>query len=354
SSDKKIAKVSSGKITGISEGKAVIKAEIKGYKKTWTRKVNVTVKDNSGVTTSTPDATNTPDIPVQPEATEIPGVTAAPGTTEIPGTTGAPGASATPGITAAPDTSPSPGTTPSPDASATPYPGGYPVIKPSSPTTSPVDETHKGYTLKWEEQFNGTSLNRDDWNVELHEPGWVNNELQEYVDSEKNIYVKDGNLVLKPVKTVGSDGKVSYTSGRINTQNKHNFKYGLFEARAKVPAGQGYLPAFWMMPANENLYGQWPRCGEIDIMEVLGNETSTSYGTIHYGNPHSESQGKYTLEKGNFSDEYHTFSVEWEPGKINWYVDGKLIHTENDWYSATEGQGEITYPAPFDQPFYII
>ncbi len=311
SSDKKIAKVSGGKITGISEGETVIKAKIKGYKKTWTRKVTVTVKGNGGVTTSTPDATNTPDIPIQP------------------------------------------GTSASPDASATPYPGGYPVIKPSS-TTSPVDETHKGYTLKWEEQFNGTSLNRDDWNVELHEPGWVNNELQEYVDSEKNIYVKDGNLVLKPVKTVGSDGKVSYTSGRINTQNKHNFKYGLFEARLKVPAGQGYLPAFWMMPANENLYGQWPRCGEIDIMEVLGNETKTSYGTIHYGNPHSESQGKHTLEKGNFSDEYHTFSVEWEPGKINWYVDGRLMHTENDWYSATEGQGEITYPAPFDQPFYII
>ncbi len=347
SSDKKIAKVSGGKITGISEGETVIKAKIKGYKKTWTRKVTVTVKGNGGVTTSTPDATNTPDIPVQPEATEIPVVTSAPGTTEIPGTTEAPGASATPGITAAP------GTSATPDASATPYPGGYPVIKPSA-TTSPVDETHKGYTLKWEEQFNGTSLNRDDWNVELHEPGWVNNELQEYVDSEKNIYVKDGNLVIKPVKTVGSDGKVSYTSGRINTQNKHNFKYGLFEARLKVPAGQGYLPAFWMMPANENLYGQWPRCGEIDIMEVLGNETSTSYGTIHYGNPHSESQGKHTLEKGNFSDEYHTFSVEWEPGKINWYVDGKLIHTENDWYSATEGQGEITYPAPFDQPFYII
>ncbi len=347
SSDKKIAKVSGGKITGISEGETVIKAKIKGYKKTWTRKVTVTVKGNGGVTTSTPDATNTPDIPVQPGTTEIPGVTSAPGTTEIPGATEVPGASATPGITAAP------GTSASPDASATPYPGGYPVIKPSS-TTSPVDETHKGYTLKWEEQFNGTSLNRDDWNVELHEPGWVNNELQEYVDSEKNIYVKDGNLVLKPVKTVGIDGKVSYTSGRINTQNKHNFKYGLFEARLKVPAGQGYLPAFWMMPANENLYGQWPRCGEIDIMEVLGNETKTSYGTIHYGNPHSESQGKHTLEKGNFSDEYHTFSVEWEPGKINWYVDGRLMHTENDWYSATEGQGEITYPAPFDQPFYII
>lgn len=217
-----------------------------------------------------------------------------------------------------------------------------------------TDLSYEGYNLKWEDQFEGNSLNRDDWNVELHDPGWVNNELQSYVDSPENIYIEDGSLVLKPVETVNEDGSVSYTSGRVNTQNKHDFKYGLFEARVKVPEGQGFLPAFWMMPTNENLYGQWPRCGEIDIMEVLGNDTDTSYGTIHYGNPHSESQGSYTLEEGTFSDEYHVFDVEWEPGKISWYVDGKLIHTEDNWYSATEGQGEVTYPAPFDQPFYII
>lgn len=214
--------------------------------------------------------------------------------------------------------------------------------------------SYEGYELKWEDQFEGETLNRDDWNVELHDPGWVNNELQSYVDSPENIYIEDGSLVLKPVEKVNEDGTVSYTSGRVNTQNKHDFKYGLFEARVKVPEGQGFLPAFWMMPTNENLYGQWPRCGEIDIMEVLGNDTDTSYGTIHYGNPHSESQGSYTLEEGTFSEEYHVFDVEWEPGKISWYVDGKLIHTESSWYSATEGQGEITYPAPFDQPFYII
>ena len=217
-----------------------------------------------------------------------------------------------------------------------------------------TDLSYEGYDLKWEDQFEGDYLNREDWNVELHDPGWVNNELQSYVDSPENIYIEDGSLVLKPVETVNEDGSVSYTSGRVNTQNKHDFKYGLFEARVKVPEGQGFLPAFWMMPTNENLYGQWPRCGEIDIMEVLGNDTDTSYGTIHYGNPHSESQGSYTLEEGTFSDEYHVFDVEWEPGKISWYVDGKLIHTEDNWYSATEGQGEVTYPAPFDQPFYII
>ena len=354
SSDKKIAKISGGKITGVSKGKATITAKIKGYKKTWTRKMEVTVKKDNSKETAAPDTTQTPGTASNPDESGAP-ETKVPEGTQAPGTTQVPGASQTPGATKAPDVSQTPGTTQAPGTGGGSY---YPVIKPqatssAAPSLTPED-IHKGYTLKWEENFNSTSLNRDDWNVELHEPGWVNNELQEYVDSEKNIYIKDGSLVLRPVKTVDDKGTVSYTSGRINTQNKHNFKYGLFEARVKVPAGQGFLPAFWMMPANENLYGQWPRCGEIDIMEVLGNDTKTSYGTIHYGNPHSESQGNYKLDKGDFSEEYHTFSAEWEPGRINWYVDGVLMHTENDWYSATEGQGEITYPAPFDQPFYII
>lgn len=217
-----------------------------------------------------------------------------------------------------------------------------------------ADLSYEGYDLKWEDEFAGDTLNKNDWNVELHDPGWVNNELQAYVDSPENIYIENGKLVIKPIKKVKEDGSVSYTSGRVNTRNKQNFKYGLFEARAKVPKGKGFLPAFWMKPADETLYGQWPRGGEIDIMEVLGHETKTTYGTIHYGNPHGQSQGKYTLENGTFSDEYHDFAVEWEPGRIIWYVDGKKIYTENNWYSASVGQGEFTYPAPFDQPFYVI
>ena len=240
-----------------------------------------------------------------------------------------------------------------PAAAAAPLPAGKEA--PAMETNQAAQTlSYEGYTLRWQDEFDGAALNRDDWNVELHEPGWVNNELQSYVDSPENIYLEDGKLVLKPVETKNADGTVSYTSGRVNTQNKHDFKYGIFEARAKVPAGQGFLPAFWMMPTNENLYGQWPRCGEIDIMEVLGNDTTRSYGTLHYGNPHNQSQAGCTLTEGSFSDEYHTFAVEWEPDRISWYVDGVMIHTENDWYSATEGQGEITYPAPFDQPFYII
>lgn len=206
------------------------------------------------------------------------------------------------------------------------------------------------YKLVWEDNFDGTQLNMDDWNYEYHEPGWVNNELQKYVDAPENIYVKDGELVIQALK--GADG--SYTSGRINTQNKHDYKYGKFEVRAKVPSGKGFLPAFWMMPTNENLYGQWPKCGEIDIMEVLGSETNKTYGTLHFGEPHTQSQGNYILPEGDFSSEYHIYACEWEPDEIRFYVDGQLFYSENDWFSKREGYGELTYPAPYDQPFYLI
>ena len=115
----------------------------------------------------------------------------------------------------------------------------------------------------------------------------------------------------------------------------------------KVPAGKGYLPAFWMMPADEEFYGQWPRCGEIDIMEIMGQETNKAYNTIHYGNPYKENQGTYVLEEGSFAEGYHTFSLEWLPGELVWYIDGTETFRTSDWYSAAEGKDTFPYPAPF-------
>ena len=208
--------------------------------------------------------------------------------------------------------------------------------------------------LVWKDDFDGKKLNSKNWNYEIHEPGWVNNELQSYGNSTKNTYVKDGFLVIQPIKKENADGTVNYTSGRVNTMDKHTFTYGRIEARLKVPKGQGYLPAFWMMPNDESFYGQWPKCGEIDIMEVLGHDTPTVYGTLHFGEPHSSAQGSYTLESGNFADEFHVFAVEWEPGEMRFYCDGVNYKTVNDWYTKRQGFGEVTFPAPFDQPFYII
>ena len=150
----------------------------------------------------------------------------------------------------------------------------------------------------------------------------------------------------------------NYTSGRINTQNKHDFTYGRFECRAKVPSGKGYLPAFWLMATDENNYGQWPQCGEMDIMEVMGQETNKSYHTIHYGydsgSGHRENQGTKTLKAGDFSSEYHTYTFDWEPGKLTWYVDGEEVYTTNDWFTGKDEESQLSYPAPFDQDFYVI
>jgi beta-glucanase (GH16 family) len=213
------------------------------------------------------------------------------------------------------------------------------------------------YSLLWCDDFTGKTLDTTKWNYELHDPGWVNNELQSYTNSSKNTYVKDGNLVIQPIKTVDeATGNVSYTSGRINTQNKVDFKYGKVEVRAKLPIGQGIWPAIWMMPTDDNLYDGWPKCGEIDIMELLGHNTSKVYQTLHYGKNSTDvqSQGTKTLTNGDFSSDYHVFSVEWDPDKISFFVDGELTKTIAKWYTGTEGVGIITYPAPFDQNFYVI
>ncbi len=210
----------------------------------------------------------------------------------------------------------------------------------------------EGYNLLWNDEFNGTEMNEDYWSYDPHEPGWTNNELQEYTTSTDNVFVRDGKLVLKAIKTE-KDGKEYYTSGKVKGQNKKDFMYGKVVARAKVPEGQGLWPAIWMMPTDEGLYGQWPKCGEIDIMEVLGNQTDLAYSTVHYGEPHAEQQGTYQLTEGTFASDFHEYSVEWEPGEMRWYIDNNLILTVNDWFTAVSGEDEKPYPAPFNQTFFV-
>ena len=154
--------------------------------------------------------------------------------------------------------------------------------KPGANTPSELD----GYQLLWHDEFDGKTLNEEIWTKELRNPGWTNSELQEYTDSEDNIYVADGNLVLKAVKTQTDAGKDYYTSGKVNSKNKADFMYGKVIVRAKVPEGQGLWPAAWMMPTRESYYGNWPKCGEIDVMEVLGDQTDsgprTRHGILHH------------------------------------------------------------------------
>ena len=212
----------------------------------------------------------------------------------------------------------------------------------------------EGYSLLWNDEFNGDKLDTTCWQYDPHEPGWTNEELQEYTTSEENVFTKDGVLHLKAIKTKDDNGNDYYTSGKIKGQNLKDFMYGKVVVRAKVPEGQGLWPAIWMMPTDEDHYGQWPKCGEIDIMETLGHETEKAYGTLHYGEPHGEQQGTYVLEGGEtFASDFHEFSVEWEPGEFRWYIDGNLYHTVNDWFTAVDGEDDKPYPAPFDQTFFV-
>ena len=214
---------------------------------------------------------------------------------------------------------------------------------------SPTSSSYTDDDLVWVENFDQKKLDTDSWMYEVHHPGWVNSELQAYVVSDENIYLKDGKLIIQPVKNGNA-----YTSGRINTMGKHEFTYGRFEARLKVPRGKGFLPAFWMMPADESFYGQWPKCGEIDIMEVLGDNVNKVYGSLHFGEPHTQKQGSAQVFDGNFADDFHIFAVEWEPDEMRFYVDDRCYYKTSEWFTKRSGFGEVSYPAPYDQPFYLI
>ncbi|MFN7117727.1 MAG: family 16 glycosylhydrolase, partial [Saprospiraceae bacterium] len=206
-------------------------------------------------------------------------------------------------------------------------------------------------TLVWADEFSGTTLDLNKWTPQIGDGcdiglcGWGNNELQYY--KSENATVSGGTLKItaKKERVRGS----SYTSARLRTINKGDWTYGRFEARMKLPYGQGIWPAFWMLPTDE-VYGSWPQSGEIDIMELVGREPNRAYGTIHYGPayPNNQSQGNnYTLNSGIFNDAFHTFAIEWEPGVIRWYVDDYL-------YSTKTSADVAPYNWPFNQRFHFL
>ena len=178
--------------------------------------------------------------------------------------------------------------------------------------------------LLWSEEFNYTGLpDANFWNMETGGGGWGNNELQYYTSTESNAKVEGGVLTITAREE--SVGGRDYTSARITTQNKFDFKYGRIEARIKLPYGQGIWPAFWMLGANFSSVG-WPSCGEIDIMEMVGGggRENTCHSTIHWDNngDHAAYGESYSLSSGTFADDFHIFSVEWDAQRIRGLVDG--------------------------------
>ena len=183
------------------------------------------------------------------------------------------------------------------------------------------------------------------YDIGTGENGWGNNELQYYTDRPENISVQNGILIIKAEKE-SFEGS-SYTSARIVTKAKFEQKYGRFEARIRLPYGQGLWPAFWLLGNNIDEVG-WPNCGEIDIMEYRGQNPSIVLGTLHgpgYSGGNSISKS-YDLVNDRFDTGFHVFGIEWGPEYINFYVDDVLYNQ----LTPSDVTGDWVY----DHPFYIL
>ena len=226
----------------------------------------------------------------------------------------------------------------------------------SSPQTQGPSNPSGAWVLSWSDEFNGANGSAPDaskWTFDLGGNGWGNNELETYTNRSQNAQVLNGNLVITAAKETyaGTDGiSRDYTSARLKTQGLFAQSGGRFEARIKIPAGQGLWPAFWLL-GNDVSSNGWPTCGEIDIMENVGFQPATVYGTIHgpgYSGGSGISSSK-ALTTGKFADDFHIYAVEWEGTQIRFYVDGSLYATRTPADLPNNGSVWV-----FDHPFFII
>jgi beta-glucanase (GH16 family) len=248
-----------------------------------------------------------------------------------------------------------------------------------------MNETAKpppaGWKLTWSDEFDGKDIDRTKWDFDTGNgfydydanwwvSGWGNDELQYYTREPDNAFVKDGALRIRALKE--SLHGCGYTSARLKTRKRDGStlfsqKYGRFELRAKLPTGKGVWPALWMLPRDDK-YGGWPCSGEIDVMEARGQEPNKVLGTLHFGarwpaNAHVSKE--YTLPRRGTIADFHVYALEWGPGEIRWSVDGHQYAAQSFWWSSGKTSGARgakptkeadlnPWPAPFDQPFFLV
>ncbi len=212
------------------------------------------------------------------------------------------------------------------------------------------------WTMVWSDEFNGPDGSPPDsskWVLETGGDGWGNQELEYYTRRPRNSYQEGGNLVIKALaeKYTGADEVThDYTSARLKTKGKFSQAYGRFEARIKIPRGQGLWPAFWMLGADIDKV-QWPKCGEIDIMENIGKEPYLVHGTIHGpGYSGDKAIGKLYALSGEvkYADDFHIYAVEWQPKTIRFYVDDHLYETR------TPADLPKSAKWVYDHPFFLL
>jgi len=225
----------------------------------------------------------------------------------------------------------------------------------ASAQTQPLP-TPVGWTVTWSDEFNGpdgSAIDSSKWVKETGGGGWGNDELEYYTTRPENSFIQNGNLVIKAIeeKYTGSDGvSRNYTSARLKTQGKFSQTYGRFEARIKIPRGQGIWPAFWML-GDDIQKTPWPDCGEIDIMENIGKEPNTVHGTIHgpgYSGAGGISAPLATAVDQKFADDFHVYAVEWEPKELRFYVDEYLYATRTP-ADLPKGTKWV-----YDHPFFLL
>ncbi len=237
------------------------------------------------------------------------------------------------------------------------------------------------WVLVWRDEFDGDRVDPAKWDFDLGNgffdykshtwiPGWGNEELQYYTAEPANVSVKDSLLTIRAVKE--SLHGCGYTSARLKTRKRNGTTlfsklYGRVEFRAKVPWGKGLWPALWMLPEHGR-YGDWAASGEIDLMEIVGEKPYEVLNSLHYGSGFPRRTlhtHVHPLPDGSSVSDWHVYAAEWEPGEIRFFVDDVHTSTETFWWSCSKTRGGKgleakgasdlnPWPAPFDQPFYLL
>ena len=226
-------------------------------------------------------------------------------------------------------------------------PATKPPITPVTPVVNEEAKNYADYTnLVWSDEFDGSSLDQTKWGYDLGGGGWGNNELQNYTTSGDNSFVNGGNLTIQARRQ--QSGSNAYTSARLLTKGKQTFQFGRIDTRAKVPKGKGVWPAIWMLGADID-QNNWPKCGEIDIMELRGSRPKELLATMHFADAAGARRLKGTTKTvaDDFSDDFHIYSVVRSKDQIRMFLDGQLYYT-----FGTADTAGASYP--FNNPFFMI
>ncbi|MGH2648343.1 MAG: family 16 glycosylhydrolase, partial [Ginsengibacter sp.] len=206
--------------------------------------------------------------------------------------------------------------------------------------------SYPGYSLVWSDEFDGKTLNSNNWNYETGGSGWGNHELENYTSRPQNVFVSSGNLVIEARQE--SYGGNNYTSARLNTAGKQQFQYGRIDIRAKLPVSSGMWPALWMLGNNFAQAG-WPGCGETDIMELIGKNPKQIVGSFHWkkGDGTEGTVNNVFNAPQDFSQQFHVFSLIWDQDSLKILVDDHV-------YVSGNTQNITTGTYPFNAPSFFI